>query len=97
METGSDIIDWLKKHRAELQSRYSVEQIGLFGSWARGEMTPSSDIDILVQLQKRSFDHYMDLKLLLEDTFGRKVDLVMMSALKPRLKEYILSEVKYAA
>jgi len=97
MDSGSDIIDWLIKHREELQSRYSVEQIGLFGSWVRGDMTSSSDIDILVQLNERSFDHYMDLKLLLEDTFGRKVDLVMESALKPRLREYILNEVKYAA
>lgn len=47
--TKEDILDFLKTHKQELQSKYNVEQIGLFGSYARDEATPTSDIDIFVK------------------------------------------------
>ncbi len=56
-----------------------------------------SDIDILVEWEKPTFDHYFDLKFFLEDTFGWKVDLVVAEAIKPAFKDYILAEVVYAA
>ena len=64
----------------------------------RGEEKPESDVDVLVEFREgeKTFDHYMDLKFYLEDIFGRKVDLVMKGAIKPRLREPILSEVVYA-
>ena len=55
------------------------------------------DIDFLVDLNPKSFDRYMDLKEFLESLFGRKVDLVMKSALKSRLRESILREAVRAA
>jgi uncharacterized protein len=73
-----------------------VRRLGLFGSYRRGDATPDSDIDLLVVLARPSFDDYMDVRFYLEDLFGRKVDLVLEKALKPRIRPYILQEVEYA-
>ena len=75
---------------------FSVRRIGLFGSFLRGSAGEKSDVDILVELDVPTFDHYMDLKFFLEDTLGRPVDLVLADTLKPRLKPFIISEVAYA-
>ena len=78
---------------------YGVKKIGLFGSYTKNEQKTGSDIDILVEFErgKKVFDNYMDLKFFLEDLFSCKVDLVMVDALKPDLKSYILGSVRYAA
>lgn len=88
----------LRQHVQEIRDTFGVEQIGIFGSFVRGEETPESDVDVLVEFcdGEETFDHYMDLKFYLENLFGRKVDLVMKDAIKPRLREPILSEVEYA-
>jgi uncharacterized protein len=90
------ILDSLKNRRAELREKFSVKSIGLFGSFARGEETPASDLDFLVQFENTTFDNYMDLKFYLEDLFGAKADLVIEDSVKPRLKPYIFQEIIYA-
>ena len=72
--------------------------LGVFGSFARGDETVNSDVDILVEFNplRKTFDNYMDLKFFFENLFHRKVDLVMKSALKLRIKNRVLSEVVYA-
>jgi len=79
--------------------KYGVKRIGLFGSYIRNEQKRESDIDILVEFKKdkKTFDSYMELKFFLEDLFECKVDLVVVEAIKPDLKPYILESVKYAA
>jgi hypothetical protein len=91
-------IEILKKHEAMIKQRYGVKKIGIFGSFARGEEKEVSDIDVLVDFNEgaKTFDHFMELKFFLEDLFGRKVDLVTVTALRPQLKEGILREVTYA-
>lgn len=91
------IIKKLKEHLPEIKSRFKVEEIGVFGSRIKGKAKKSSDIDILVEFEKgnKTFDNYMELKFYLENLFGCKVDLVLKSALKEELKQYILSEVIY--
>lgn len=93
-----DVLDLLRKHEPDLRERFGVAKIGIFGSFARGEEKPESDVDVLVTFRKgaETFDHYMECKFYLEDLFGRKVDLVMSGALKKRLKPRILAEVVYA-
>jgi len=78
--------------------RFGVKKIGLFGSFARGEQTSTSDIDIVVEFYQgqKTFDNYMDLKFYLEDLFDRKVDLVIAEAIKPDLKPNIAGSVRYA-
>ena len=74
-----------------------VRELVLFGSYARGDQNPSSDVDFVVDLTQKSFDRYMDLKELLEALLGRRVDLVLKGALKPRLRDSILREAVRAA
>ena len=69
---------------------------GQFGSLARGQNTATSDLDFLVEFDSISFNAYMDLKVSLEKLFGCPVDLVLSDALKPRLREPILSETIHA-
>jgi len=76
--------------------QFKVKKLGLFGSYARGDENQTSDIDILVEFNQKSFDNYMDLKFFLEELFNSKIDLVITDAIKPRLKPIILKEAVYA-
>jgi predicted nucleotidyltransferase len=67
----------------------------VFGSWVRGEAGPASDVDVLVELEQPTFDHYMELKFRLEEALGREVDLVLAETLKPRLRPAVEREVQY--
>jgi predicted nucleotidyltransferase len=85
----------IKAMRQELAESFSVRSIGVFGSEATGLANEQSDVDILVELNEPTFDHYMELKFRLEEILGRDVDLVLKDALKPRLKTIIEKEVRY--
>lgn len=91
-------IEILKKHESLLKNSFHIRNIGIFGSFIRGEQKEESDIDILVEFEPgyKTFDNYMELKFYLEDLFGRNVDLVTNEALKPQIKDIILQEVVYA-
>ena len=96
MLRSDEILDFLKQHRKDIEVRFSVKRIGLFGSFLHGSASDKSDVDILVELTHPTFDQYMDLKFFLEDKLGRPVDLVLADSLKPRLKPIITREVSYA-
>jgi hypothetical protein len=96
MMKNEHIMEFLKAHKQEIMERFAVRRIGLFGSVLRGSAGDKSDVDILVELDQPTFDHYMDLKFFLEDRLGRPVDLVLADSLKPRLKPIITREVAYA-
>ena len=91
------IIKELKNHLIEIKEKFKVKEIGVFGSWIRGETKKKSDVDILVEFEEgyKTFDNYMELKFYLEDLFNYKVDLVLKSALKEEIKPHILEEVVY--
>jgi predicted nucleotidyltransferase len=81
------ILDSLRDHRAEIGERFSVERLGLFGSAARGELTDDSDVDVLVAFRgPPSFSAYLGLKRYFEQLAGRRVDLVIETGLKPRVR-----------
>lgn len=90
------VLKVLEDNRQAIRA-YGVRRLGLFGSVARGEGTATSDLDFIVQFDRKSFDGYMDLKAFLENLFGCHVDLVIESAIKPRLREVILQEAVHAA
>ncbi len=94
MQTRTEILRVLETNREKIRS-LGVTELGVFGSVARDEQTDASDLDVLVELKQHTFDSYMNLLFFLEDIFGRKVDLVMKSAIKPRIKDRILSETVY--
>jgi hypothetical protein len=91
-----DIEEVLRRHRALLFERFRVSRIGVFGSFARGEQTEGSDIDILVEFSEPIGWEFVDLQAFLENILGRSVDLVTVRALKPQLRDRILAEVAYA-
>ncbi len=88
-----EIIDLLKSHAQEIKACFGVKRIGLFGSFARGEQKEASDIDVLVEFEKPTFRNFMDLSFYLEDLFGRKVDLVTVKGLHPRIRPYVEKDV----
>jgi len=92
---NNQILNALNDRAEEIRQRFQVNQLGLFGSYRRGEAKAESDIDILVDFVTPTFDNYMNLKFYLEDLFGHDIDLVTISALKPRLRPIILQEVQY--
>jgi uncharacterized protein len=96
MPTRDEILATINAHADELR-RLGAKNLARFGSMARGVGTDSSDIDLLVELQPKTFDSYMDVKLFLEKTLGRVVDLVLTDAVKPRLWPMILAEAVRAS
>ena len=95
MLTLTEILDLVAANRSKLRE-FGVLKLGVFGSHARGDASPDSDIDFLVELENETFRSYMGLKFFLEDLMGRKVDLVLLDTIKPRMRDEILDEVKYA-
>ena len=86
-------IQQIAKVSIPLLKRYGVVKAGIFGSYARGEQKKSSDIDILVKINKDiSLLRFVSLKQELEDMLNSKVDLVEYETLKPLIKEQILQD-----
>ncbi|MEZ4694763.1 MAG: nucleotidyltransferase family protein [Aliarcobacter sp.] len=71
----TNILNYLKEHYSEFKSKYNVEQIGLFGSYARDEATENSDIDIFVKMKPSLFD-MVAIKEQIENDLDRKVDII---------------------
>lgn len=95
--TKKEILKKLEENKKRIE-RYGIKKIGVFGSYVRDEQKKKSDIDIIVEFEedKISFDNYIHLKFFIEDLLKKKIDLVIVDDIKPRLKPYILKEVKYA-
>ena len=91
---GDRTIRLLRTAVPEIEKKFGVRKIGIFGSSARGEAGPASDIDVLVELEDPTFDRYMDLKFFLEDLFGRPCDLVLEDSLKEGIRAKALGEVR---
>ena len=93
MSNREKILDTLRELLPQTKAEYGVKRIALFGSWAKGKETSSSDIDILVEFESSpSFDSYMGLRLLLTDRLDHPVHLVTLPALRPGLASAIQSE-----
>jgi len=91
-----EVLRTLREMQEELRERYTARRIGVFGSFAKNSAGAESDVDILVELEEPTFDHYMDLKFRLEEVLDRPVDLVMAETVKPRLRPIIEKEAVYA-
>lgn len=90
---GAQLTDQERETLVAVLKRHGVERAAIFGSFARGNATAESDIDILIEPpESMSLFGHVGLKHDLEDTLGRKVDLVTYAALDPRLKDAILAD-----
>lgn len=96
MDSLSEVEEKLRKIKPLLKEKFKVKEIGIFGSFVRGEETDKSDIDIIVEFYEPIGWEFFDLKEYLEEILGREVDIVTVKALKPQLKDKILKEVIYA-
>jgi uncharacterized protein len=94
MKSRQEILQLLESNTKKIKS-FGVKEIGVFGSVVRDEQKATSDVDVLVELTKETLDGYMSLLFFLEDLFDAKVDLVMKDAIKPIIKDRILSETIY--
>jgi uncharacterized protein len=90
-----EILTKLAENRETIRG-FGVRRLGIFGSYARGEQTETSDIDFLVEFERPTFNNYFDLKFFLEALFDCKVDLVFKDTIKPRIRSAILEETVYA-
>ena len=88
----------LREHKAEVVQKYRVREIGIFGSFVRGEQKRGSDIDILVEFTPRNIPgllRLIEMEIYLEKLLRKKVDVVIKSGIRPELKKGILKEVIY--
>lgn len=90
MYTTNQILDILRAKKPQLQQRYPLSELGIFGSYARGDFNETSDIDILVDFNDRidGFD-YIRLAHELEDAFHHKIDMVSRKGIKPQYLPYV--------
>ena len=95
MKTSSEIRALLSQSKSELVRKYGIKQLGIFGSYGRGDQGPSSDIDILVEFSEPIGIEFVDLANELERILDGKVDLVSKDGIKPRYWKLVASEVIY--
>lgn len=96
MKNLDEIKTILRQNQNELQVRFKVNNIGVFGSYVRGEQRKRSDVDILVSFRGSvDFIQFIQLENHLSELIGVKVDLVTKGALKPYIGKHILEEVVY--
>ena len=89
-------VEILKTEKPILMEKFGVEEIGLFGSFARGENLPDSDVDILVKRKIQTLDNYFSLLDYLESKFHKKIDLVTYhSGLSERFLNLIKKDIIY--
>lgn len=91
MHTLQNILQKLRQHKPELQRKYPVDRLGVFGSYARGEATEKSDIDIAVEITGPMGLSFVAMAEEIEALFGTKTDVVPVRSIKP---EYLSSVEK---
>ena len=92
----SELIIVLRHLNEEIRQKYKGRIIGIFGSYARGEETDQSDVDLLIEKEANvSLFVLGGMKIYLEEKLNKKVDIVTTSALREEIKPYIMNELIY--
>ncbi len=95
MKTIEEIKQTISNHKKELEQKYKVKSIAIFGSYVRGEQTPQSDVDILVEFKEPVGFLFIHLADFLEEILETKVDLLTPEAIKPNRRKYIMEKLVY--
>lgn len=95
MRTLEEIKEIINQHKKELEEVFKVKSIAIFGSYSRGEQTPLSDVDILVEFKEPVGFLFVHLADFLEDILEVKVDLLTPDAIKPNRRKYIMEDLIY--
>ena len=91
--TKDEILDAIRKHR-DILLKYKVREIGLFGSFVRGEQVEKSDIDLIVNFEEPSIENFMGLSSFLESLFGKKVEILTPAGVESIRINHIKEEIK---
>ncbi len=97
--TRDDVVRTIRLNMEAVHS-LGVDRLRLFGSFLAGTAGEESDIDLLVDFRpgKKTFDNYMDLRILLEDIFpGRRIHLITSESLHPRLRPGVFAQAEHVA
>ena len=95
MRSIDDIIGQLRAMQPDLRQRYRLREMGVFGSYVRGEQREDSDLDVLVEFDDgTTLLDYAGLQMELSDALGLRVELANKKTLKPRIGKTILAEVR---
>jgi predicted nucleotidyltransferase len=99
VKTRDQILTFLAQNKKLFRDRYHIIRIGLFGSYARGEQTAKSDVDLLVEFEENTQDLYdlkIQIKEFIKESIDIEVDICREKYIKPRIKSSILKETVYA-
>lgn len=91
--TKEEIFDALRKH-GDILLKYKVKEIGLFGSFVRGEQDDRSDIDFIANFEEPSIDNFMGLSSFLENLFGKKVEILTPAGVDSIRINHVKEEIK---
>jgi len=93
MKTVGEIKKVLESRKEELKEKYNIREIGIFGSYVKGDQSGDSDLDVLVDFEEvPGLLQFIEIENYLSDILDVKVDLVMKDSLKPVIGRYILNE-----
>ena len=95
MHTLQSILQKLQQHKPELQRKYPVARLGVFGSYARGEATERSDIDIAVDITGPMGLSFVAMADEIEALFGVKTDVVPSRSIKPEYLPFVEKDIIY--
>jgi len=98
MVTQNQIIHYLSINKQSLSRRYRLKKLGIFGSYARNEQTPASDLDLLVEFEDNTPDLYNVKEFLrkeIQSVFHVPVDICREKYIKPIFRQHILTEAIY--
>jgi predicted nucleotidyltransferase len=95
MKTIEEIKKILREHKKELKKKYKVKDIGIFGSYVRGDAQEMSDVDILVEFEEPVGFEFIHLADFLEEILGTEVDLTTKDSIKPNRWHYIKEDLIY--
>ncbi len=93
-ETTEELRARLAAALPALRAEHPIRSIGVFGSWARGEQTAKSDVDLLIEFDEPvGFFEFFDIQEKLEKMLGVRVDLVTPRGLRPQLVERVMRDL----
>ncbi|MBA3028643.1 MAG: nucleotidyltransferase family protein [Desulfobacterium sp.] len=97
VKSKNEVIAYLSKNKGRLRKEFGVNRLGLFGSFAKDLQSETSDIDLIVEIDKarKNLHSYMQLRRHLEKELGRKVDIGFENTIKSSIKSKILKELIY--
>jgi len=94
--TRNRLLSLLREHKPELK-RYTVRRMGLFGSYAKGTARKDSDVDLIVEFEKPTFDNFTDLTSYLEKLLGRKIEVLTPEGVKSIRVKAVAHRIKESA